>query len=159
MATHVERNPRSTASIAGHPIHPMLVQFPISFFIAVFVCDLVFRSTGDTGLVTASSWLLVGGLVMAVLAALTGITDVAGDRRIRDMTEVWFHAGGNVLAVILELFNWYLRHRGGADAVLPTGLALSTVSVVILAFTGWKGGTLVYRKHVGVSDSAPPPQG
>ncbi|HEX7965266.1 MAG TPA: DUF2231 domain-containing protein [Gammaproteobacteria bacterium] len=68
MATHLERNPRSIASIAGHPIHPMLVQFPISFFIAVFICDLAFRSTGDTGLVTASGWLLAGGLVTAVLA-------------------------------------------------------------------------------------------
>ncbi len=152
MATHLARNPHSTASIGGHPIHPMLVQFPISFFIAAFLCDLAFRSNGHTGLVSASLWLIGAGLVMAVLAALAGVTDVAGDRSIRNLREVWFHAGGNVLAVIIELFNWYLRYRNGPAAVLPTGLVLSLAVVIILLFTGWKGGTLVYRRRVGVAD-------
>lgn len=68
-------NPKSTASIAGHPIHPMLIPFPIAFFVATFVCDIVFASTGNAGWVTASTWLLGAGLIMAVLAAIAGLTD------------------------------------------------------------------------------------
>jgi uncharacterized membrane protein len=159
MAVHFERNPHSTASIAGHPIHPMLVQFPIVFFISAFLSDLVFRNTTTVLWANTSSYLLGAGLIMAVLAAATGATDAAGDRRIRNMSDLWFHAGGNVLVVILELFNWYLRHKNGPTAIIPTGLLLSLVSVIILGFTGWKGGTLVYRRRIGVSDDTDRPAG
>src|SRR5690348_3373199 len=130
MAVRTTHNPHSTASIGGHPIHPMLVQFPIVFFISVLICDLVFRSNGNVSIANGALWLLGAGLVMAVLAALAGVTDVAGDRSIRNMSDVWFHAGGNVLAVVLELFNWGIRYKNGPAAVIPTGLALS-VAVVI----------------------------
>ena len=150
-------NPRSTASIAGHPIHPMLIPFPIAFFVATFACDLIFRWTGDVGWVTASVWLLGAGLVMAALAAVVGVIDVVGERRIRALNDVWYHAGGNVLAVVLELYNWYARYTSGEAAVLPTGLVLSLIVVCILLFTGWKGWELVYRHHVGVADSVVEP--
>jgi len=59
------QNPRSTAQIAGHPIHPMLIPIPIAFFVATFVCDLVFWQTGNAAgsrrrygfLEPGSSWL------------------------------------------------------------------------------------------------------
>ena len=160
MATRMIRNPHSTANIAGHPIHAMLVQFPITFFITAFICDLVFWSNGRPGLATASLWLIGAGLVMGVLAALAGLTDVAGDRQVRETRDVWLHAGGNVLAVVLELLSWGLRYRGGPAAVVPTGLVLSLVVVGILVFTGWKGGALVYRHRIGVADDSeiPPKQ-
>jgi uncharacterized membrane protein len=62
-------NPKSTASIAGHPIHPMLVEFPIAFFVATFVCDLAFWRSGSSFWAEVSFWLLGAGLVMAALAA------------------------------------------------------------------------------------------
>jgi uncharacterized membrane protein len=150
MAIHV--NPHSTISIAGHPVHAMLVQFPITFFISAFVCDLVFWSNAAPAWATASVWLIGAGLVMAVLAALTGVADVAGDRQIRRMTDVWLHAGGNVLAVLIELFNLGMRLRSGPAAVVPTGTLFSLLVVVILVFTGWKGGALVFRDRVGVAN-------
>lgn len=55
--------------------------------------------------------------------------------------------------MLIQLYNWYLRYSSGADAVVPTGLVLSLVAVLILLFTGWKGWEMVYRHHVGVSDS------
>ena len=145
-------NPKSTASIAGHPIHPMLIPFPIAFFVATFVCDLIYWRTGNPGWVTASLWLLGAGLIMAVLAALTGLIDVLGEPRIQALRDAWYHAGGNVLAVLIELYNWYSRYDSGEAAVLPTGLVLSLIVVGILLFTGWKGWEMVYRHHVGVSD-------
>ena len=159
MATRMIRNPHSTANIAGHPIHAMLVQFPITFFISAFVCDLVFWSNPTSGWATASVWLIGAGVLMGLLAAVAGATDVAGDRQIRETRDVWLHAGGNVLAVVIELFNLSIRLRGGATAIIPTGLILSLLVAAILVFTGWKGGALVYRHRVGVADDGEiPPQ-
>jgi len=149
-------NPRSTASIAGHPIHPMLVPFPIAFFVATLLCDIAFWRTGNVGWFTASMWLLGAGLVMAALAAVAGLIDVAGEPRIRALREVWWHAGGNVLLVLIQLFSWFHRYSEGSAAVLPTGLVLSLVAVGLMLFTGWMGWQMVYRDHVAVSDVADP---
>jgi uncharacterized membrane protein len=145
-------NPRSTASIAGHPIHPMLIPFPIAFFVATFVCDVVFWQTSNTMWATAAIWLLGAGIVMAALAALAGLTDVLGEPRIRALNDVWWHAGGNVVVVLIELYNWWIRYTAGTSAVVPEGLVLSLIVVCILVFTGWKGWEMVYRARVGVAD-------
>jgi uncharacterized membrane protein len=146
-------NPKSTASIAGHPIHPMLIPFPIAFFVATFVCDLVYWQTANDAWVTASMWLLGAGLVMAALAAVAGLSDVLGEVRIRALNDVWWHAGGNVLVVLVELYNLYIRYSEGTSAIVPKGLVLSLVVVCILLFTGWKGWEMVYRHRVGVADA------
>src|SRR5438045_6781340 len=146
-------NPRSTASIAGHPIHPMLIPFPIAFFVATFVCDLVFWGTRKASWFDATLWLLGAGLIMAALAAVVGLTDVLGDARIRNLNTAWLHAAANVIAVLIELYNWYSRYAHGSAAVLPTGLILSAIVVGILLFSGWKGWEMVYRYRVGVSNA------
>ena len=145
-------NPQSTAKIAGHPIHPMLIPFPIAFFVSTFVCDLVYWQTGYAAWATAATWLLGAGLVMAVLAALVGLTDVLGDQRIRALNDAWWHAGGMVIVVLIELYNWYARYEQGTAAVVPKGLVLSLIVVCILLFAGWKGWEMIYRHRVGVMD-------
>lgn len=145
-------NPTSTASIAGHPLHPMLVPFPIAFFVAVLASDLVFLSTGNPAWATASLWLLGAGIVMAALAAVIGLVDFTGDARIRALSDAWQHAAANVVAVLLAIASWYWRY-GSADAaaaVVPVGVALSVAIALILLYSGWKGGELVFRHGVGV---------
>ena len=151
-------NPRSTASIAGHPIHPMLIPFPVAFFVATLACDIAFWRSGNDSWATASLWLLGAGLVMALLAAVAGLIDVLGEPRIRALRDVWWHAGGNVLLVLIQAWNWYARYTEGTAAVTPKGLILSAVAVALMLFTGWLGWQMVYRDHVGVSD-APDPRG
>jgi uncharacterized membrane protein len=85
------RNPTSTAQVAGHPIHPMLIPFPIAFLVATLVSDLIFLRTGNSGWATASLYLLGAALVMAALAAVAGLTDFIGDARIRALTPAWHH--------------------------------------------------------------------
>jgi uncharacterized membrane protein len=68
------------------------------------------------------------------------------------MNTAWWHAGLNVLAVLIELYNWYLRFTDGSTAILPTGLVLSAIVVALLLITGWLGGQMVYRHRVAVSD-------
>jgi uncharacterized membrane protein len=148
MAT---RNPKTTAQIAGHPLHPMLIPFPIAFLVATFVCDVIFWRTGNAAWSTASLYLLGAALVMAGLAAVAGLLDFFGDERIREMSSAWHHMIGNVVAVLLALFNWYWRYTGGP--VIPWGLALSTLVVLILLYTGWQGWGMVYRGRVGVEEA------
>jgi uncharacterized membrane protein len=145
-------NPQSTASIAGHPIHPMLIPFPIVFFVSTFVCDLVFWQTGYPIWATAALWLLGAGIVMALLAAVFGFIDFLGDQRIRDLPPAWWHFLGNLTVVLIAVLNWYRRYAFGDAAVLPWGLVLSLIVVAILLFTGWKGWEVVYRGRVGVAE-------
>jgi len=142
-------HPRSTAQIGGHPIHPMLVQFPIVCFILTLVCDLLYTQ-GHTELATASKWLLLIGLVFAALAAVAGLTDFLGDKRIQGSDAIK-HAVANVTAVVLELVNLLLR-RGNDDFIGSTGVWISAVVVLILLYSGWMGGKLVYRHGIGVRD-------
>jgi uncharacterized membrane protein len=145
-------NPKSTAQIAGHPIHPMLIPFPIACFVLTLISDLAFWRTSNDFWANASLWLLGIGLIMAALAAVMGLTDVLGDVQIRNLSDAWLHAGGNVVAVVIQLYNWYSRYEHGSSAIIPTGLILSLVIVLILLFTGWKGWEMVYRYRVGVAD-------
>jgi uncharacterized membrane protein len=146
------RNPVSSANFLGHPIHPMLVLFPVAFFVATFACDLAFWRTGQEIWATAAIWVLGAALVMAVLAALAGLIDFMGDARIRQISDAWQHAIGNVIAVVISLFSFYERYRFGSSVIVPLGLVLSLVVVCILLFTGWKGGELVFRHRVAVYD-------
>jgi uncharacterized membrane protein len=76
-------NPKSTASIAGHPIHPMVIPFPIAFLVTAIVTDLAAWQSGNSAWAVASMWLLGAAIVMALLAAIFGFTDFFGDAQIR----------------------------------------------------------------------------
>lgn len=145
-------NPRSTAKIADHPLHPMLIPFPIAFFVGTLAVDIAYSQTGDAFWATAGRWLLGAGLVMAALAALAGLTDFLGDRRIRSLRAAWYHMVGNVIVVLIELVNLWRRVELGDGFIVPTGLVLSAVATLLLLFNGWKGWEMVYRHHVAIVD-------
>jgi uncharacterized membrane protein len=145
--------PRSTARIGTHPIHPMLIPFPIAFLVGALVTDLIFtQSGGDAFWARAGTYLLGAGIVMALLAAVFGFIDFFGSRRIRDLSHAWQHMFGNLLAVVVAAVNFLLRLGNEADTIPPLGLLLSAVTVAILLFTGWRGGDLVYRHGVGTPE-------
>jgi len=149
-----DRNPRSTAKIAGHPIHPMLIVFPIAFLVSVLATDIVYLNTGEPGWATASLWLVGAGVVTALMAALAGFADFFGDERVREIADAWRHMIGNLVAVTLAGISWILRASQGAEeAVMPWGLTLSVAVALILAYTGWKGGELTFRHRVAVHEA------
>src|SRR5437588_8714032 len=113
-------HPHSTAKISDHPIHPMLVPFPIVCFIMTLILDVLYVR-GDTGVAGATNWLLGVGLVMGALAAVAGLTDFLGDDRVRGLGDALKHMLANVTAVVLEVVNFALRLKN-PDFIASTGV-------------------------------------
>jgi len=141
---------RSTARISGRPIHPMLVPFPIVCFIGALVTDIVYWRTAEIMWADVSAWLLLVGLILGILAAIAGLIDFLANRHIRAQPPAWPHLLGNILVLVLALFNTMVHTRDAWSSVVPTGLILSLLTVLILPVTGWLGLSLVHRYGVGV---------
>lgn len=146
------RPPQSTLRIGAHPIHPMLVPFPIACFAGALVTDVVYWRTAQMMWADFSAWLLAAGVIIGLLAALAGLIDFVGGRAIRTHGAAWIHFLGNALVLALSIVNLLVHSRDAWTSVVPTGLILSAVVVLILLVTGWLGWSLVYRHHVGVAD-------
>jgi uncharacterized membrane protein len=142
-------NLRSTAQIAGHPIHPMLVPFPIACFLGALITDVAYWRSAQMMWADFSAWLLAIGLVMGGLAALAGLIDFLGNRLIRTQTPAWPHMIGNIIVLLLALLNSFVHTRDAWTSVVPLGLTLSLITVLILPVTGWLGWAMVYRHGVG----------
>ena len=144
-------NPRSTASIFGHPIHPMLIPFPVACFFGALATDIVYALSANPMWQLFSIWLITAGLVMGALAAVFGFIDYFGDRRVRQARPATPHMLINVTAMIVAGFNALVHSRDGWTAVVPTGLILSAVTVLLLCVSAWLGGALTFRHGVGVN--------
>lgn len=151
-------NPRSTLKIAGHPLHPMLVPLPIGFLIGAFLTDIAYCLTGWAAFAYFSTWLIAAGIAAALLAAIAGFADFLGDRQIRQIGKAWYHMIGNLVAVTLSVVNLLVHMRDGAAAVIPLGVTLSGVVTLLLVFTGWLGGEMVFRHRVAVIEEPQAPQ-
>ena len=148
----MDRNPHSTATIGGHPIHPMLIPFPIALLVGAFVTDLLFAYYGNPGFANASKWLLAFGIATALLAAVFGLIDFMGDDRIRRLGHALQHMIANVSAVVVAVINLVIRLGDETANVNSLGVYLSGATVLILIFSGWRGGDLVYHHKVGVHE-------
>jgi uncharacterized membrane protein len=147
----MRRDLAPTARIGGHPIHPMLVPFPIVCFIGVLLTDIVYWRTAVMMWADFSAWLVTVGVIMGVLAAIAGLIDFLFNPRIRAQPPAWPHLIGNAVALILAIINMLVHTRDAWTSVVPWGLVLSAVVVLILLVTGWLGGAMVYRHGVGVT--------
>lgn len=145
----------STFAIAGHPVHPMLIPFPIAFLVGALVTDLVFALTAAELFGRMSVWLLAAGIVTGVVAAVPGLVDWLTTRRARRLAAGKIHAWGNALILAIAVVNGGLRVFGDPlMAITPWGLILSAVVALGLAVTGWTGGELSYRHMIGVDPHA-----
>jgi uncharacterized membrane protein len=139
-ARPVDGRLRATAQIAKRPIHPMLVPFPIVCFVGALATDIVYANTAEMMWADFSTWLLVIGMVMGVLAGVAGLIDFLGNRVIRALPAAWLHMIGNLIALLLALFNTLVHTRDAWTSVVPVGLILSAIVVLILCVTGgWAG--------------------
>ena len=136
--------PDTVSSAAGtRPIHQSLAPFPVAYFAAAFVTDLVYWRTAEVMWERFSVWLIAGGLIMAALVAVTAVVDLASRRQ----APAWLSALSYTFAVVLSLLNVFVHSRDGYTAVVPTGLTLSAIVVAILMlFTFTAGWSLTHDR-------------
>src|SRR3569832_1517222 len=145
-------NPASTARIGPLPIHPMLLPFPIVCFTGALVTDLAYWKTAEMMWTNISAWLLFVGIVFGVLAGIAGMIDFFTNRLVRRLAPGWIHGVGNLVVLLLALFNNFIHSHDAWTSVVPTGLVLSALTVIVMIITTWLGRSLVYRHHVGVAN-------
>jgi uncharacterized membrane protein/nitrite reductase/ring-hydroxylating ferredoxin subunit len=143
---------RSKANLLGsHPIHPMLIPFPIAFLVGAFVFDLVGRLAGWPSWWLVGAYLAIAGIATGLIAGVPGFIDYlyavppssSGKKR------ATLHMTVNLLALASFAGAWLIR---GAATVEPTWpmLGLEVLGLAFLGAGGWMGGTLVYRNQIGV---------
>jgi len=145
----------SKAKVMGHPIHPMLIVFPLGLFATAVIFDLIAFFRGNMPfLYEASFWMIAAGIIGGLLAALFGAIDwwaIPANTRAKAIG-LW-HGVGNVVVTLLFAISWYLRYPD-RDYPPSLAIALSFIGVLLALVTGWLGGELVDRLGVGVDDGA-----
>ncbi|HEX2220534.1 MAG TPA: DUF2231 domain-containing protein [Gemmatimonadales bacterium] len=144
----------SRAKVAGHPLHQMLIVFPLGLLATAVVFDVIFLVTNDPTWAQASFYMIGAGVIAGLVAAIPGTIDwLAIPRSTRAKRIGLIHGVGNVVVVALFALSWFLRRDNPTlpptEAVVA-GLIGAGISVV----TGWLGGELVDRLGVGVDDGA-----
>lgn len=140
----------SRMSIMGHPIHPMLIHFPMAALLGLVGTDVGYIFTGDPFWARASQWLAGVGAFGGWVAGLVGLIDLVTVRGVRRLVTAWSHAIVAVMLLSLASFNWLLRFGDAAAPLQPWGLILSCATAVLIAGAGILGGQLVYEHGVGV---------
>lgn len=144
----------STIALAGHPIHVMLVTFPIALTTATLGGDLFYWWSGDPFFARIGLWTSGWGFGFGVLAALSGIAEMAFSRGIRRRLEPYSHAVAAMFLLAVLGGNWGLRLEFGAQAaVFPWGFFLSCLGMAAVALAGWHGGQLVFEHQIGIGAS------
>lgn len=154
--------PKGTATVvalARHPLHPMLVTFPIAFFIGALPADLAFWYTGDAFWARVAVWLLGAGSLMGLLAAVTGTIELLSVAGIRRRPASWNHFVVAVMLLSVQFINWLLRISQPEEAVIPLGMYLSGLGALLVAAAGWMGGHLVFEHQIAVGEEDEAPAG
>jgi uncharacterized membrane protein len=144
----------SRVKLLGHPVHQMLIVFPLGLLAMAVIFDLIALAMGDGYWSEIAYWMIAAGVVTGLLAAPFGFIDwlaIPSGTRAKRIGAV--HGLGNVLVVLLFAGSWLMR---GDAPRTPEGLALamSFAAGALALFTGWLGGELVDRLAVGVDDGA-----
>jgi len=141
----------SPASIHKHPIHPMLIVFPIGLWIFSLICDFIYHAGAHNVFWKGVAfYTMIGGVIGALLAAVPGFVDYLSLRERRTKKIATTHMVLNLVVVALFVFNLGIRYNGGAENEL-FGVFLSIAGIVILGVSGWLGGSLVYVHGVAVT--------
>lgn len=145
----------SRVKLFGHPVHPMLVVFPLGLLATAVIFDIVYLLTGSELLPTASFYMIAAGVLGGLLAAIFGFIDwmaLPTDTRAKNLG-LW-HGLGNFVIVLLFIGSWLLRRDNVGFVPDSLALLLSFVATAMALITAWIGGELVYRMGVGVDPGA-----
>ena len=144
----------SRAKLFGHPIHQMLIVFPLGLLAMALIFDVIHLASGNGYWSEIAYWMIAAGVISGLVAAPFGFIDwlaiPAGTRAKRIGA---LHGGGNLVVVVLYAASWLLR-RGAPQEPMMIAYMLSFAGGILALFTGWLGGELVDRLSVGVDPGA-----
>lgn len=140
----------SRAAIGGHPLHPMLIHFPVAALFGLVASDLGYLYSGDPFWARASLWLAGVGAFGGWIASSMGLVDLLLVRRVRRLITAWCHAILAVMMLSLASLNWLQRYLA-AEHIFPWGLYLSALTALLIVLAALLGGQLVYEHTVGVN--------
>lgn len=138
-------------ALHGHPIHAMSVSFPIALSFCLFGADILYWWTGDGFWARAALWAAGTGFLFGMLAGFSGTAELLMVKGIRIRAAAWTHAIIAVTLLAVLGANWGHRLYGYEEAVLPYGILLSGFGALMVSFTGWHGGKLVFDYRLGTS--------
>jgi uncharacterized membrane protein len=149
-----EAQMESKAKALGHPIHPMLVVFPLGLLATSVIFDIIALVSDQTRWAEFAFYLIGAGVIGGLVAAIPGTIDwLAIPRGTRARRVGLLHGVGNVIVIALFALSWVLRRHN--PAIPPTEAVVASLAGFVLAgVTGWLGGELVDRLGVGVDDGA-----
>lgn len=144
----------SKAKLVGHPVHPMLIPFPLGLLGMAVIFDLLVTVADWTSLAEASHPMIAAGIISGLLAAVPGFIDRAAiPSGTRAKAVATAHGFGNLLVLALFAAAWFIR-RDNPSSVSGAPIILELVGLLGVAVFGWLGGELVGRLGVGVDPSA-----
>jgi uncharacterized membrane protein len=144
----------SRVKLFGHPIHPMLIPFPIGLLATAVLFNVIYYFKDVSAFSWAAFYMIAAGIIAALIAAVFGIVDflnIPSGTRAKSIAQL--HGGGNVTVVVLFAIAWLLRLPHPEDSQ-TLAFILELIGVGLLGFTGWLGGELVDRLGVGVDQGA-----
>jgi len=141
---------RVKARLFGHPIHPMLIVFPLGLLTAAAIFDVIHICTHNGHWADLSFWMIAAGIIGGLIAAVFGVIDWLGiPQGTRAKYIGLIHGLSNVVVLILFIISWFMRWSNPVAPVM-TAMMLGWIGIVFAVFAGWLGGELVYRLNVGV---------
>jgi len=145
----------SKVKALGHPVHQMLIVFPLGLLATAVVFDILGLITGNDDFHVAAAYAIAAGVIGGLVAAVFGLLDwlaIPGSTRAHRVG-MW-HGIGNVVVVLLFAISWLIRANADAWDPNAAALVLCFLGVAIAGVTGWLGGELVDRLGVGVHEGA-----
>jgi len=139
----------SKVALIGHPLHVMLVHFPVAFVVATLGVDIFYWWTGDPFWFRVGVWSAGMAFWSGVGASIVGTGELLLVRGIRLHEASWSHAIAAMTLVAMAGASWGLRLTD-PDSLLPHGLVLSLIATVMVGFAGWHGGKLVFDHGIGI---------
>ena len=139
----------SAVAVAGHPVHAMLVHFPIALVICTLGADGMYWITADPFWVRVGVWAAGLAFGFGLLASAAGTIELLAVPGIRVRVASWNHAIAGITLIAIVAANFGLRLTV-PDAILPHGLLLSVLASLVTALAGWHGGKLVFDHGVGL---------
>jgi len=142
----------SKANIGGHPVHPMLIPFPLALWATSFAVDVLFYFLRHPTLLIIAKFMIAAGCLGAIAAAIPGIIDWLAIKNGDVKRVANWHARLNIAALVVFAISLFLRMGRYSDFVgrkLTIPFLLSLAGMILISISGWLGGELVFRYGMG----------